>query len=220
MSAEHASITVQRDMLGIVTMWPALLRRLGEKGGGDQSGVRVAPGSKPPTDLHVSDVIAEITSWAYSLARNLRDEVTVERDGKAEPWAPNIAAMPDVLDEIARWRVGHFTEHEDEFFALAVADDAKDYRAKVRNLLAPTGARKIDLRVACLDHGTNDQGERVVCAGQYWTMLVPGQELGEMICSDDEQHRLSVAAWQAAQRRGTLDPEAVRRIVAKIGASS
>lgn len=202
---EHASITVQRDMLAIVSMWPDLLRMLDRSGSKDESGVRAKPGSRPPIDLHVSDVIAEVTSWVYFLARTLQDEVVVERDGRAQPWSPAVAAMPQMLEEIARWRVGHFTEHEDEMLALAIADDARAFESKVRRVAFPTGARRVDLRVPCLEYETDDLGQRIACEGEYFTILVPDKPLGDMICSMDRAHRMTPMEWQRAARRGLVE---------------
>lgn len=216
MTTEHASITVQRDMLAIVEMWPALLDRLTPGGSKDESGVRGKPASRPAANLAVSDTIAEITSWTYFLARTLHDEVTVERDGHAQPWTPATQQMPAMLDEIARWRIGHFTEHDDEMLALAVADDATDYRRKVRNVIAPTGARRIDLRVPCLEHGTDDLGRRVPCPGSYYTLLAPDRPLGDMVCTEDREHHMTPAEWQAARRRGRFNPDAVHNLLARV----
>lgn len=211
--SEHRSITVQRDMLAIVELWPALRLRLERGGSGDRSGVRTAPTSTPPIDLHTSDLIAEVTSWAFFLARVLQDEVTVERGGRARPWSPADTTMPAMLAEIARWRVGHFTEHEDELLAAAIADDAAEFLRRVRAVVSPSGARRVDLRIPCLEHGTSDLGERVPCAGTYRTTLIPGRPLGDMVCSEDATHRMTPAEWQAAQRHRRLDQGAVRRLL-------
>ncbi|MBN8882971.1 MAG: hypothetical protein J0H73_11740 [Salana multivorans] len=216
MQQEHASITVQRDMLAIVNMWPALLTRLEPGTSTDESGVRSKPASRPAADLAVSDLIADVTSWVYFLARTLHDEVTVERDGTTQPWTPATQQMPAMLDEIARWRIGHFTEHDDEMLALAIADYAAEHKRKIRNTIAPTGARRIDLRIPCLEHDTDDHGRRTPCCGSYHTTLNPGRPLGDMICNNDPTHRMTPAEWQTARRRGRLDPTAVHTLLNRV----
>lgn len=220
--AEDPSITLRRHMLRIATNWPALETLLGQHGNSDRSGVRRGPTSRPPIDAHVSDVIAEVTEWVVFLAHVLRDEVTVERNATvipyalsivAEPWSPTGVTTPELLVEIATWRTGHFTQHDDAMLAMSVLDDAKRLDKRVHHLVAPDGRRTIPLHIPCQEHGTSDMGERTVCPGEYKTLLIPGGTMQDMVCDDDPAHRLSPVEWQRSQRRGAFDPEAMRAMI-------
>lgn len=203
--SEHRAVALQRDIRAIVSMLPALNAALAGARGVDRSGVRTPPASKPPISVEVSAVIEEVHGWAIFLARVLIDEIE---------WVPPKPATTEtLLADIALARCGHFTEHPDEALALGVLDDARRLRHLVRRTIAPTGRRKIELGVACMDHGTSDLGERVACRGSYFTWLTPDEYLQDMICSHDPMHRMTPLEWQRAQRRGTFDKRAMEDLV-------
>lgn len=199
-AVEHAALAVQRDMRAIADQWPALVARLtgGGGGGGDRSGVRRPPGSKPPIDVHIADVTAEIQAWVTFLARVLIDETD---------WTPGSHDTAAILRSIADERTGHFTQHQDDGLAQSVLDDADRLAKLAHNTLNPTGRRTIRLGIPCLEHGTSDLGERVVCTGQYATVLSPDEAVGDMVCTQDSTHRMTPLEWQRSQRH---DPQRAR----------
>lgn len=188
---EHAALTVQRDMREIANLWPRLNALITSGGTGDKSGVRRPPGSKPPIDVHIADVQIEVAEWVVFLARALMDETD---------WTPADTRTGPMLREIADMRVGHFTSHPDEALSIAVADDAGRLAKLITNTVNPSGRRTIRLGIPCLEHGTSDLGERVVCTGQYATTLDPGERIGDLVCTQDSMHRMTPLEWQRSQR--------------------
>ncbi len=188
---QHSALTTQQHMRDIASMWPELVARLGGSSGGDNAGVHTVPGSKMPIDAHMSDVMAEVSEWAAFLAHVLIDETD---------WTPRSTDTAVLLYDISEWRIGHFTEHPDEHLRIAIEDDAKRLAKLVRNTVRPSGRRKIRLGTRCLDYGTSDLGERIVCTGEYETILDPAETIGDLVCSKDPQHRMTPLEWQRAQR--------------------
>lgn len=146
------------DWLAIVAKWPALRNALRPGGGNALSGMPPGGGnSAVPIDLHVSDLMHEITESARFYGRILHDEappmhgcsdacyqesppIPVEECPDRQD-AITTSFMPGLLVDVAA-RYGHFTEAEDEMVAIAFCDDASDYRDRVRKTLerpaAPT----------------------------------------------------------------------------------
>lgn len=201
---QHPSIILGDNLRAIANDWPALLARLGGTGGTDQTGIRTAPSSRPTIDPHVSDIKHEVEDWMRFLARTLIDETD---------WTPpDDRSTPSMLRDIARWRTGHFTEHDDQLLAQAVSDDADRLAGLVHRTAYPAGVRKIPLHVPCLEHDTDDQGQRVPCPGQYHTLLIPHRgDLQDMVCNHDHTHRMSPWEWQRGVRSGRINPQPVRR---------
>src|SRR5699024_4627317 len=99
------------------------------------------------------------------------------------------------------WRAGHFTEHADEMGALAFTDDCEQMRDLALKTARPSGARRIPLHVPCHEHGTNDQGERIPCPGEYSALLLPWRpDMPDMLCSGDGSHRMTTLESPRAQR--------------------
>jgi len=135
------------DWLWLVSKWPELRNRLRPGGGNALSGMPGAGGeSVIPIDVHVSDLLEEITQSARFYGRVLLDEVVplhgcndaCYADGVPVEECPDIqrpvttSFMPGLLVDVAT-RYGHFTEQDD--IGLAFCDDASDYRERVRKTL-------------------------------------------------------------------------------------
>jgi hypothetical protein len=194
----HVALTVQRDMRQIADLWPDLEARLTGSGTSDRSGVRRPPGSKPPIDVHIADVTAEVSAWVVFLARVLIDETD---------WTPRSHDTAAILRDIADNRVGHFTEAEDQGLREAVTEDAARLARLVHNTARPSDRRTIPLGIPCMEHSTSELGERVICTGQYATTLTPGERIGDFVCSKDREHRITPLEWQRSQRH---DPAKAR----------
>jgi hypothetical protein len=206
--AQHSALDARDDLLAIADAWPALLVRLAQTGQGDRSGVRTAPGSRPPLSTDISDVKGELEAWVVFLAHVLMDETD---------WTPRSVETIALLREIARERIGHFTHHEDDLFALTFVDDARDNRRKIETAAFPHGRRKIPLHVMCEMHDTDPDGGRVDCLGWYYATIDPEVTTGipDMVCDKDGTHRITPAEWQRASRR-TMDPAAAAALAARI----
>lgn len=205
---QHDSLDLQADIKAIVREWPDLEEALARGGSADRSGVRTVPGSQVPIDPNVSDLLAEIESWALFLARVLIDEID---------WRPpRPATALSILSDIALAHFGHFSEHQDEALALSIAEDARRLRKRVRAITDPSKRRRFRLGIACTEHGTSDMGERVPCTGQYETMLDPTGLVHDMVCNRDPEHRMTLLDWQRSQRRNPLDPTHAAELIRAI----
>lgn len=115
------------DWLFLVAKWPELRNRLRPGGGNALSGMPSGGGDATlPIDVHVSDLLEEITQSARFYANVLINETADH--------PITTSHMPRLLTQVAV-RYGHFTEAEDEQIGLAFCDDASDYREKVRKTL-------------------------------------------------------------------------------------
>ena len=176
------------------------------------------PASRAPIDAHVADVRTEIALWVRFLARVLMEEVTVERAVPtpwvgagtfAEPWAPPTLDTGQLARHIASERIGHFLHHEDEHLRVEFLDDAERIAGLARRTAWPSGARWLRTGVECTEHGTSDMGERVACRGEYRVFMHPDQSaVGDMVCTDDQEHTITPLEWQRAQRRRPMDSQA------------
>ena len=210
---ERPSIATANHMRAIADLWPDLETRLGKQGTTDGTTGRTRPASKPPIDTHVADVMAKIQDWAAFLGRTLLSET--------EWKPPTDITTPNLLRDIAKWRIGHFTEHEDEMLAQAIIDDAEEMHALALRTARPSGVRRVPLHVRCMEHDTNDQGERIECAGEYYALLLPWRsDVPDMVCSEDETHRMSPWQWQRAQKKTNRSGLAKLRVALDIASGT
>lgn len=203
----------------IADAWPVLEDHLAAgstlgSGGGK-------PASRAPIDAHVADVRQELALWIHFLARWLMEEVVVEtwrgipwalhvRD--ARPWAPPTLDTGELARHIATWRIGHFLGHEDEHLRIEFLDDAERLAGLASRTAWPSGARWLRTGIECTEHGTSDMGERVACRGEYRVFMHPGQEApGDLVCTDDGEHRITPLEWQRAMRRRPMNAQAAAR---------
>jgi hypothetical protein len=226
-SENHPAVVARNHLLDIAGIWPELEARVARGGNpdprdsGDQGKRKRRSVAPIPIDPAVVDVMAEVEAWVVFLAHILMDEVIIEtpvlgpvRATLSVSWAPVGVSTPGLLRQVAE-RVGHFTEHEDEMLRLAFMDEVRDFAHKAQNAARPPSRRWIRLGVPCLEHGTSDLGERIVCTGQYGTLLGEGL-LGDMICEKDSMHRMTPLEWQRGQRRGAFDDQAMQELVRRV----
>lgn len=205
---QHSALDARDDMLAIVYAWPDLLTRLGRDG---SAGGEKVSGSRSPglvINERVSDTMAAVRDWAAFLARVLLQETD---------WTPpRVQDTPALLHNIARTRIGHFTEHEDEGMRLAFFDDVDHHRRAVESAAYPRGVKIIPVHVECVEHTTTDLGERVPCPGEYTVRLDPERAglIPDMICDHDRAHRITPEQWQRAARKTGFDPTAMRQLLA------
>lgn len=116
------ALAARDDLLAIVAAWPALQARLEPSGASNGGGPRPAPGSRPPIDLHVSDLMHEIETEARALGQILLEET--------DDWQPDTSEMPGLLHSVAL-RFGHFTNSGDDKTGYDFTDTAHELRRKV-----------------------------------------------------------------------------------------
>jgi len=110
----------------IAGKWWDLRARL-RKSGGDPNAPRVKGSKEPPLeiDLHVSDLLHEITTEAVLWGRILIEEAD---------WRQEHGEMPGLLVDVAS-QYGHFVCDEDEKVAYDFTDTAAEFRRKVEGVL-------------------------------------------------------------------------------------
>lgn len=180
-----ASVITARHLRATADAWPALLTAL-RPTGTTGVGTRTPPASRPPIDLAVSDVIADITEWVRFLARALEDET---RD-----WTPPadwLEDTPGLLRAIAG-RTGFFTEHHDEVLAKAFVIECEEKRHLAENTANPTGYRRIPVNRACDQEG---------CSGALYAPLSDSQWLPALRCTQDPSHRVEPDQWSRPKWR-------------------
>lgn len=180
------------------------------------------PASRAPIDAHIADVRQEIALWTRFLARVLMEEVIVERvvptpwvgaGTFAEPWAPPTLDTGRLARHIGKERIGHFLAHEDEHLRIEFLDDAERLAGLARRTAWPSGARWLRTGVECTEHGTSDMGERTTCKGEYRVLMLPEQgAIPDMVCNEDQEHRITPLEWQRAQRRRPMDAQAAAKL--------
>lgn len=211
-------------LLTIANTWPRL-DELVASGSTPGSGAG-KPASRAPIDAHVADVRQEIALWVRFLARVLMEEVTIERVAHeqtvipfvppivAEPWAPPALDTGLLVRHIATERIGHFLAHEDQHLRIEFLDDAERLAGLAHRTVWPSGARWLRTGVDCAEHGTSDMGERVACKGEYRVLMLPEQgAIPDMVCTEDQAHRITPLEWQRAQRRQPMNAQAAARLV-------
>ncbi len=194
-----------------------------------------------PISADIADVIAEVSDWANFLARVLMDEtdwtpptivtcrmcsgrgvrlrqgrpvwcVLCDGLGLVPISAENAQETAALLRGVAA-RIGHFTEAADEQLRIAITDDAARLAKLVTQKARPEPKHTHRLGIPCLEHGTSDMGERIVCHGEYTITIGTAGMAMDMICTQDKTHRLTPLEWQRAQRRDVARDRALDALV-------
>lgn len=127
MTDNLTALRARDDLLAVAAAWGALRARL-RPSGGTSDGVHTAPASRPPIDIGVSDLMAEIEQHARFLGQVLLEE--------SHDFEPTTSTMPGLLEDVAK-RYGHFAGPDaDERLALDFCDEAHELRRKVSGTLA------------------------------------------------------------------------------------
>lgn len=132
--------------------------------------------------------------WAYArIVFDWADEVDRSIASPRDQTTPGLARW------IADWHLSVFTVHAGRSTALAFIEDVWAIRRAVKSGAYPSGARKVETGLRCTDHITSVEGERVECQGTMHAWVVPqASNLPDLVCSEDDQHRLDPATWQRA----------------------
>lgn len=155
------ALAARDDLLAVAAAWPAIRARLTPTSA--TSEIRTPPGSKPPIDIGVSDLMRTVEERTRFYAQVLIEEVppahgcsgachgSPEHRCECTPDAVAVlgedcpervdpittSTMPGLLQEVAG-RYGHFTHRSGERMALDFLDDAHEMRRMVSGLLAQT----------------------------------------------------------------------------------
>lgn len=188
---QHSALDARDDMLAIANTWPDLTARLGRDGTSAPDGM-----PKPVTRTRglvinelVSQTMADIREWVTFLARQLVDETD---------WTPPAGTdTPGLITNIARQRIGFFTEHKDVELRVAFIDDCKKIRADVTRVAYPDGYRTLDTRLPC---ETTDN-----CPGAYTVRPSASGAMPDLVCSHDRTHRVGPDVWSRTRWRHVHD---------------
>lgn len=180
----HHAITAAKNLRTIAKLYPELEIALGTKEQLPDTGYITTgkPGSTLPLNTKASEVKGEIDQWASGLAQTLITNID---------WIPPTpTTTPRILEDIARMRIGHFTENAngEEFI-----DAAHHYANLINRTVQPLGIKRIRLGVPC--HAPN-------CEGQYEALLLPWkQTTPDMTCNVDRDHLMTPYEWNRYLRR-------------------
>lgn len=196
----------------ITEAWEDLTARLAREGSSAMS--EKVGGSKEPglvLNDKVSDVMRDVTAWLWFVTRVIMEE----KKGAVEP---TNQTPPGLARWIGRSHVDWIATHPDEQLVADIAGEAKDHASKCRRAAYPTGARRLDLpEVRCVDHSTGEDGSRLPCGGTMFVVLVPQSSvMPDLVCSEDEAHRVEPSTWARPQWRRQLDPDAAVALARRI----
>ena len=120
------SLQAKADLEWIAARWNDLKARLVPTTTPNTGAARPAPSSRPPLNLHISDLLHTIEQEARMLGWTLTEETP-------GGWRPTSSSMPQLLIDVAQHH-GHWTTQNDQT-ALAFTDWANEYRWRVERAL-------------------------------------------------------------------------------------
>lgn len=135
--------------------------------------------------------------------------------------SPSDQTVPGLAVWLATRHVDVFAKHVGRSTASAFMDDVWAMSSLVRKAAYPSGARKVETGLRCVEHGTSPDGERVSCMGEMRAWVVPhAVVLPDLVCSEDQTHRIDPATWQRQgwkrAHAGDLDANGVARLAGKL----
>lgn len=192
-----ACIDKARDRLrGIANAWRALEAAL--VAGGGQHGEPVKGSRDVGLVLNEQAATARAMTatalWAYArMVFDWADDADRSIASPAEQTPPGLALW------IATRHLDVFTRHAGRYTAVAFMDDVWSLSRMVRSAAYPSGARKVPTGLACVEHATSAEGERVPCAGMMFATVLPQMSSSpDLVCDADDTHRIDPATWQRA----------------------
>lgn len=119
------SLQTKTDLQWIAHRWNDLKARLQPQTTPNTGGTRPTPKSKPPINLHISNLLFEIEYEARMMGHTLLQETP--------NWRPRSSTMPQLLLDVAEQH-GHWTTQDDQT-ATTFVSWAREYRAKTEHAL-------------------------------------------------------------------------------------
>lgn len=155
--------------------------------------------------------------WAYS-----RIVFDWADDADRSIASPIDQSVPGLARWIADRHLDVFTRHAGRTTAVAFMGDVWDIAKSVRKAAYPSGARKVETGLRCVEHATGSDGDRIPCDGTMRAWVVPqAVTLPDLVCSEDGQHRIDPATWQRTgwkrAHSGDLDPAGMARLAERLG---
>lgn len=177
--------------------------------GGDGTGIRGA--RQPGLDLNprVVEARADITNTLTFWTHLLIDE---------HPTLTTPGNDPSAMARFIGANLRHLTHHHDDGIALSIVEDTRRLARLVVSVAYPKGARRYEPGIPCVEHDTNDLGERVPCAGEYGAWVWDGMgQIPDLTCNADATHVLTPAGFRTLGRTVLHMGNASRLLEAVIG---
>lgn len=161
------------------------------------------------TGIVINDAVAELRR---RLADDLRYWCQVILDEN-----PGFSGPKDDVVSFARYLARlhkRITRHHDAGLAAALPVDVHDLRREMYRRAFPSGARLYtpEPAIACVEHETSDEGERIQCEGIYRAWITDGTDgMPDLTCSVNEEHVLTPMGFKRAGRQ-TMKADAMMRL--------
>jgi len=196
------------DLQAIARCWPGTEAMLtAPNKGGDGTGVRST--KNPGIDLNEKTVAARVditntlTFWVHLLIEE----------------HPTLTAPRGEADTLARFigtNLRHLTRHHDHGLAVSIIEDARRLSKLCKRIAYPTGARRYEPGIPCVEHDTNDLGERIPCPGEYGAWVWDGMNhRPDLTCNADPTHVIEPSGFKRLARRVTPE-QAMVNLMQKI----
>ena len=130
---------------------------------------------------------------------------------------PTDQTTPSLARWLAKWHIAGFATHPGDELAVEVFVDIRRARNDVHSAAYPTGAKKLETGLPCVEYGDSDTGEHVKCPGTLHAWVGPQTAtLPDLVCSEDRAHKVDPTTWQRAgwkrAHSGRLDHDAMARL--------
>lgn len=174
-------------------------------------------GGKGATGVVVNERVVEVRARAtrdlWSYARMVFDWADEQDRTIASPARQTV---PGLAHWIADRHIAVFAVHAGRYTAVAFIEDVWSLSSAVHSAAYPSGARKVETGLRCVEHDTSPEGERVECVGEMVAWVRPDVSmLPDLVCTMDRQHTLNPLTWQRLGWRkahaGGMDPDAAQR---------
>lgn len=207
-------VCIQRtweDLQAVAKLWDQTTLELVRHGSRSE---RAAPG--PSTGI---DMVEPIMRRRGQVKAGLSFWVMVLLDDNRIGRSPSIDDIPRMATLIAT-HLDHLTHHEEERLQLDIRHGAHEMKRSLRKCLGFDPTKRVDTGIRCTEHVTDDMGQRVPCAGTYtYTVHERMDGFPDLVCTDDEEHRVTPEGFRRVARRPELlDGRIERHLVSKFQA--
>lgn len=179
---------------GIADAWAdledALMRsEIGDGETGKQKHGMVSVGAG--VNEQASEARALATNLVWFILQVARDA----RDRRDRTFSPPQGDIDVMARWAADWVLDDIVRYADQHECVDIADDARTVARAVFSASYPSGVHWIEVGLACEQHGTSEQGERIACEGTM-RALVGRDVMPDLVCSVDASHALDPSEWE------------------------
>lgn len=189
----------------VTVLWPDLELALAAQGAG---GEHVSGTKTPALVINVGVVeararIRELTRfWVHVLIETT--DTLVPPTGDA-----------DQLASFLGTNMRHLTRHPDPGITLGYLEDAREAAGLARRHVQQTGRRTYKPGIPCVEHGTDEHGQRVPCGGEYVAKVQDGMGyVPDLVCTVDSGHVMTPGGFRTLGR--SMDKGGAERLLGAI----